>query len=403
VQDALKERLPLTGVAARSKKEKEEKEAIVQDAKPKDARLPQELRTAAHQKKQEREDDGRERNLGVEQIRALASPPSAEHPSEKTGSPAASIFVPEAPLPTAHDVAAPTASPLAVTMAQTSDLATESANVAAIFSAAPNPSLHGSPAHPAIGPNLVQPDIVGPTGINFSAGTRSKEADIHRASVPSAPTHISPVLAGYKLNEASLRMIEKQFAAFIGPVAKVLVKRATSKTNSPEELYTILAASLESEADRKAFLARRAELAQPDLASLEASPPKIAAPGLVSKDELTAAVIETAARKLAAYLGPIALVLAKKEAKQTDSLRSFHQNLAAHLESDGERARFLNETGFGDRIIEPSSRREEASSVRHSEQLKKERLEEHIAPPPQAETPQQSEESEKPNPARKAS
>ena len=98
-------------------------------------------------------------------------------------------------------------------------------------------------------------------------------------------THILPGPGSDELDEASLHIIERQLAAFIGPLAKVLVKRAASKTTSAVELYTILAAVLEREEDRRAFLVRRTELG----GSKASAPTSVPAPAPAGPT-LTAAV-----------------------------------------------------------------------------------------------------------------
>jgi serine/threonine-protein kinase len=60
---------------------------------------------------------------------------------------------------------------------------------------------------------------------------------------------------------------------------------------------------------------------------------------------LTQENIDAAQRRLAAYIGPIAKVMVKKAAAQTDSSQRFPLLLAESL-SDSERERFLEEVGF---------------------------------------------------------
>ena len=148
-----------------------------------------------------------------------------------------------------------------------------------------------------------------------------------------------------------LKKVETQLATFLGPLATTLVKKAASKTTDPEELYRLLAANLGQESDRRAFLARRAEIAysgtkrqskREPLSS--AHPGTSAAPG--SKQEITPATIDHAARVLAHYVGPISGVLAKKAAQRADSLRTLYLLLAEHVESKQERDRFLRDAGF---------------------------------------------------------
>jgi serine/threonine-protein kinase len=175
---------------------------------------------------------------------------------------------------------------------------------------------------------------------------------VKTAAFEGGLTHIQPGLGSDELNEASLQIIERQLAAFIGPLAKVLVKRAASKTTSALELYTILAAVIDREQDRKAFLARRTELAGSKAsarasgsAPVQGGPTVIVPMDVSSPGEITPAAIELAARKLAAHLGPIATVLARKDAKRAATLRDFYGLLAEHVANPTDRERFLKEAG----------------------------------------------------------
>jgi hypothetical protein len=212
--------------------------------------------------------------------------------------------------------------------------------------AAPISSLHSLGA--SLGPDNILATKVSETTRDASPPEKANRT----AHVESEPTHIQPGVGNDTLQEASLQIIERQLAAFIGPVAKVLVKRAASKTTSALELYSILAANLEKAADRKAFLARRAELAQGKAGAPapKASPPPVAPPVAATLDasspgELTPPAIEQAGRRLAALLGPIAPLLAKKEAKRAANLRNFYELLAEHVAKPADRARFLKEAG----------------------------------------------------------
>jgi eukaryotic-like serine/threonine-protein kinase len=51
-----------------------------------------------------------------------------------------------------------------------------------------------------------------------------------------------------------VQFLERQLAYHIGPVAALLVKRAVAKATDREQLSTLLAAELDSEAARKQFI-----------------------------------------------------------------------------------------------------------------------------------------------------
>jgi serine/threonine protein kinase len=54
-----------------------------------------------------------------------------------------------------------------------------------------------------------------------------------------------------------LDSVSRELAAFIGPIAKVVVKRAADRCSSIEELYACVAAEIDSEHERSQFLARK--------------------------------------------------------------------------------------------------------------------------------------------------
>jgi serine/threonine-protein kinase len=159
---------------------------------------------------------------------------------------------------------------------------------------------------------------------------------------------IQPAVGSDRLTGDKLQIIERQLAALIGPLAKVLVKRRAAKTTSTLELYSALAADLEREEDRNAFLAKRAELALghdsgPPSKQVLPETARVSAPPLAASaaEEITPAAIERAARALVAHLGPIAAVLAKKEAKRASTVRNLYELLAEHIVDSAEREGFL--------------------------------------------------------------
>lgn len=54
-----------------------------------------------------------------------------------------------------------------------------------------------------------------------------------------------------------LDSVSRELAAFIGPIAKVVVRRAADHCSSVEELYSSVAAEIDSERDRTKFLAKK--------------------------------------------------------------------------------------------------------------------------------------------------
>ena len=68
----------------------------------------------------------------------------------------------------------------------------------------------------------------------------------------NAPVPVVPS----RWDEANLRAVEKHLAAFLGPVAKIIVKDAAAKANDLPQLYSLAAESLKKPQERQAFLAQ---------------------------------------------------------------------------------------------------------------------------------------------------
>jgi eukaryotic-like serine/threonine-protein kinase len=85
----------------------------------------------------------------------------------------------------------------------------------------------------------------------------SDPARLHAASPSGKPSSGSSRANTVKLDPAVLDSVSRELAAFIGPIAKVVVKRAAERCFSVEDLYGAVAAEIDSEKDRSNFLARK--------------------------------------------------------------------------------------------------------------------------------------------------
>jgi len=171
-------------------------------------------------------------------------------------------------------------------------------------------------------------------------------------AIRAAPSENEFMAVGGTLaeDETMLRVIEKELAVYVGPMARIMVKRASAKTSDTDELYGMLAKSLERDKDRAAFMARKTELMKSRL-KVPAPQPQPAEPlssavNPVSPLGITPEAIDRAARMLAAHVGPISGVLAKKAARKADSLQSLYRLLSEHVQNSKERRQFLRDAGF---------------------------------------------------------
>jgi len=150
-----------------------------------------------------------------------------------------------------------------------------------------------------------------------------------------------------------LKVIEGHLARFVGPVAKVMLKRAALQTTDVDSLYGILGEQLTAAEEQKQFLATRTKLpgAPPPKPLASTRTVAIEAGTMLAAKAagapLTADMIAAATRKLTEYVGPIAKVIVKKAAGQASTSRQFYLLLADSVANEAERARFLDELGAG--------------------------------------------------------
>jgi serine/threonine-protein kinase len=146
-----------------------------------------------------------------------------------------------------------------------------------------------------------------------------------------------------------LQQVEKHLTRLVGPVARVMVKKAAKTTTDVDSLYRVLADEVANVQDKTQFLATRRLIAGAAAVSAGTHPPTTKS-GTQEADvpivRVTPEAMEQAARRLATYVGPIAKVLAKKAAAQAKDPRQFHILLADNITSDSDRSRFLQDSGF---------------------------------------------------------
>lgn len=155
-------------------------------------------------------------------------------------------------------------------------------------------------------------------------------------------------------DDTTLHTIERQLANFVGPMARVMVKRAAAKSRDTAELYTLLSESISDPDVRKKFVAimvgataERPAAIQTGTGMRRTMPPQLRSltGGVEALAPLDPDFVEQTTSKLAVYLGPIARVVARKAASNAANRQEFVQSVANHLGAQ-ERGAFLREFGF---------------------------------------------------------
>ena len=182
--------------------------------------------------------------------------------------------------------------------------------------------------------------------------TRSRKAVVESGppSSPTSPTPLTmpvaapstppptgwsgPVLAG----------VEIELARFIGPVARVLVRRAAAVHKDITSLTAAVVDAIDRAEDRESFTRAVTGSGLTALRSRSTAGPETPVPAAPAHDPaMTAAELEHATRLLTTYIGPIARVVVKRAAAAGGSRRDVLQQVAQSLDSDVQRERFLRE------------------------------------------------------------
>jgi class 3 adenylate cyclase len=170
------------------------------------------------------------------------------------------------------------------------------------------------------------------------------QAEAAAAAPPRGRVESSELVpaAAPSFDAAVLARIEGALAESIGPLARLLVRKAAKSAPDLPALCQALDVAL-PEALRAAFRRRLGNIggppptptAPPARPSVAPSPAEAAA-----GRPLTPEVLAEASDRLAVYIGPVARLLVKRAAKEASSTKDFYERLAAHIDDPQGRRRF---------------------------------------------------------------
>ena len=164
---------------------------------------------------------------------------------------------------------------------------------------------------------------------------------------PTFPTGWDPV---------TLTNVESELAKFMGPIAKVLVRRAAHDHADIDSLVASVAEKLSNPGEHEKFVAAvvgRLGLrihfqsgTAPGNSGGVASLGKVSTlGGVATESPVTVDEIDRVAQVLTTYLGPIARIVAKRAADCPMSRHDFCLKVAEQISNDADRKRFLREAG----------------------------------------------------------
>jgi serine/threonine-protein kinase len=185
-------------------------------------------------------------------------------------------------------------------------------------------------------------------GYAAQTGTTTQRPATPPVVASSGSTTASPAL----IEPAKLARVEALLLPVLGPIAKHLVARAARQHTTIRALCRNLAEQIPGERERDAFLrACDKELggvitAPVDTtAAAELAPTQPMPSTATTVTPLDQALLQTAKRQLALYLGPIASVMVDRAAKKAHSKQELVEMLAAEIQSPKDREKFLGAVG----------------------------------------------------------
>jgi eukaryotic-like serine/threonine-protein kinase len=167
------------------------------------------------------------------------------------------------------------------------------------------------------------------------------------ATPPPTPTLPPGTQAGQQtvsFGAETLAAVEHDLSIFIGPLARIAVRRAAAHCSDVGELYRELAKLITNETERASFMAKSRERARAVPGAAPTHPPT-QGPAQPARDVPSATfppdVLSRIEAGLAEHIGPIARVLVRQHLSRSNSVIELCRELALFIPDEQARASFL--------------------------------------------------------------
>jgi len=147
--------------------------------------------------------------------------------------------------------------------------------------------------------------------------------------------------AGPQFDADVLRVIEQKLTGYVGPIARVLVRTAASRSISIDDLCLQLALSIHDDTERDRFrrevgTVTRSRPTEPDSGSLRGDKS-------LPNNRFPEQDLDRVREALTQFVGPIARVLVRRAAVDASSVEALWHSLSNQIESSTERSAFLRQ------------------------------------------------------------
>lgn len=150
-----------------------------------------------------------------------------------------------------------------------------------------------------------------------------------------------PAGPGTPIDPKVLEAVERRALVLLGPLAPILLRKASATATTVEELIQKLASFVPSDKERNTLL-EALRVTRPTPVATQA-PPRT--PARVAWDP---GVLERIQRQLAIYIGPVARVVVQRASARAGEPAELHAMVAREIANDAERASFLASVGAPD-------------------------------------------------------
>jgi hypothetical protein len=179
--------------------------------------------------------------------------------------------------------------------------------------------------------------LIDATG-SYDKALRQCLETLKNPAASAAPANDPIVGKAQPLDPQLLSTAKQQLSGILGPIAGIVVDQAASRAASARQLYDLIALRIEDEKQREHFLATLPPEQAPQLPASPAEPPSDA-------QCISAEALDSIAKVLTSYIGPIAKIVAKRESRACSSAEELRERLAALIPAERDRSAFLNRLG----------------------------------------------------------
>jgi serine/threonine-protein kinase len=178
------------------------------------------------------------------------------------------------------------------------------------------------------------------SGLELLERLAQAPAPVRRPTPPKEPAPTLPAAGpGTPIDRKVLEAVEQRALLLLGPLAPVLLRKASATASTVEELVQKLATFVPSEQGRKALL-EAFHVARPTPGPARAPTP--------SRVDWDPAILDRIQRHLAVYIGPVARVVVQRASASAGEPSELHGIVALAIANETDRESFLASVGASD-------------------------------------------------------